>query len=283
MDGAAAVSDVLYRYDGSYPGFLCCIFESYAQKELPLAVCGPEEGQTSLYAMREIETDLPRARRVEKGVDRLGGAVRARLMTGFLSGDDGKDLTLLRFARAAFRQGPGAAQMLGDPDVSAAFALERAVNNEACWMREFLRFEQRGPMLGAVIHPRHYVLPLLRAHFCSRLPDENFVILDAAHGAALLRQGADVQYLQMRQFTAAPGRARPNGGRFGSAFSAPSRSRSATTRPARPAIAANGSGAICPRCRALRPICGGRRAEPAAARAARASGPYGKTVRFVVY
>lgn len=204
MDGAAAVSDVLYRYDGSYPGFLCCIFESYAQKELPLAVCGPEEGQTSLYAMREIETDLPRARRVEKGVDRLGGAVRARLMTGFLSGDDGKDLTLLRFARAAFRQGPGAAQMLGDPDVSAAFALERAVNNEACWMREFLRFEQRGPMLGAVIHPRHYVLPLLRAHFCSRLPDENFVILDAVHGAALLRQGADVQYLQMRQFTAAP-------------------------------------------------------------------------------
>ena len=112
MSYPAHVTDTVYRYDGTFQGFLCCIFESYAQKELPLAVCGPEEGQTSLYAMREIETDLPRARRVEKGVDRLGGAVRARLMTGFLSGDDGKDLTLLRFARAAFRQGPGAVQAL---------------------------------------------------------------------------------------------------------------------------------------------------------------------------
>ncbi|MDD4851246.1 MAG: TIGR03915 family putative DNA repair protein, partial [Gemmiger sp.] len=96
------------------------------------------------------------------------------------------------------------AQMLGDPDGAAAFALERAVNNEACLMKEFIRFEQRGDTLGAIIHPKHCVLPLLRAHFCNRLPDENFLIYDATHSAALLRRGEQVEYLSMAAYEPTP-------------------------------------------------------------------------------
>ncbi len=29
-------ADVVYLYDGSFEGFLCCVFESFAQHELPL-------------------------------------------------------------------------------------------------------------------------------------------------------------------------------------------------------------------------------------------------------
>ena len=28
-------ADVVYLYDGSFEGFLCCVFESFAQHELP--------------------------------------------------------------------------------------------------------------------------------------------------------------------------------------------------------------------------------------------------------
>ena len=111
------------------------------------------------------------------------------------------DLTLLRFARLCFEQGPRAAQMLGNPDAAAAFALERAVSNEACKCIEFIRFEQRDDMLGAVIHPKHQVLPLLRGHFCSRLPDDDFLIFDATHGTALVRRSGRVQYLTMERYT----------------------------------------------------------------------------------
>ena len=31
-------ADVVYLYDGSFEGFLCCVFESFAQHELPFAV-----------------------------------------------------------------------------------------------------------------------------------------------------------------------------------------------------------------------------------------------------
>ena len=93
--------------------------------------------------------------------------------------------------------------MLGDPDVSAAFALERSIRNEACHFTEFLRFEERDGMLGAIIHPKSNVLPMLRGHFCSRLPDEDFLIFDATHGTALLRQHGRVQYLAMEHYAPA--------------------------------------------------------------------------------
>ena len=33
---------VVYLYDGSFEGFLCCVFESFAQHEIPFAVWKPE-------------------------------------------------------------------------------------------------------------------------------------------------------------------------------------------------------------------------------------------------
>ena len=200
MSYEAHVTDVAYCYDGSFAGFLCCIFESYARHEIPTEVCPPEEGQLNFFGTREIVTDLQRARRVAAGLDRLGTQVKYRITTGFLCADPGKDLTLLRFARLCFEQGGRVVQMLGQPDVAAAFAIERAVNNEASKFIEFIRFEQRGDMLGAVIHPKHQLLPLLRGHFCSRLPDENFLIFDATHGTALVRRGGQVQYLAMQHY-----------------------------------------------------------------------------------
>lgn len=200
MPYQATVTDTAYHYDGSFPGFLCCIFESFTHREIPSAVCPPEEAQMTLFGVREIATDTAHARRVAAGLERLGPVVRDRITTGFLCTDPGKDLKLLRFARLCFAQGPRAAQMLGDADAAAAFALERAVTSEAHRYVEFIRFEERDGMLGSVIHPKHHVLPLLRGHFCSRLPDEDFLIFDATHGTALLRQNRQVQYLAMDRY-----------------------------------------------------------------------------------
>ena len=204
MHYPAHVRDIVYRYDGSFQGFLCCVFESFSRHELPADVVSFQNEQLSLFPARDILTDPARAQRVFAGIGRLGGAIRYRLTTAFLSTEPDRDRLLLHFVRRAFEVGPAAAQMLGDPEIAPAWNLERAVNNEAHLMLEFIRFEQRGNMLGAVIHPKNMVLPLLRAHFCSRLPDESFVIYDATHGIAMLRRGGDVQYLEMERYAPAP-------------------------------------------------------------------------------
>ena len=52
-------------------------------------------------------------------------------------------------------------------------------------------------MLGAVIHPKNYILPLLRPHFCGRFPEEDFMIYDAVHQAVLLHEGHKTQLLEL--------------------------------------------------------------------------------------
>lgn len=200
MHYQADVADVVYRYDGTMQGFLCCVFESYQRRELPSGICSPEEGRLTLFPEREIATDTVRARRVLTGIERLGGSVRQRFMTAFLSTDPDKEQILLRYLRLAFAAGRGVDRMLGDPDVAAAWQLERRVTGEAHHYIQFIRFEERDGMLGAVIHPQNMVLPLLRPHFCSRLPDEAFLIYDATHGVAMLRRGNEVRYLEMEDY-----------------------------------------------------------------------------------
>lgn len=38
-----AWQDVVFQYDGSFDGFLCCVFESYVHKEFPIAFYSDEE------------------------------------------------------------------------------------------------------------------------------------------------------------------------------------------------------------------------------------------------
>ena len=196
----ADVRDIVYRYDGSFAGFLCCVFESYTRKEIPSEIVTPETEQPMLFEMRDISTEKEKARRVAVGLKRLGASVEDRVRVGFLSCAEEKDLVLLRFIRLCFAQGGQAAQMLGHTQVADAFALERTVNNEICRMIELLRFEEKDGMLGAQIHPQNRVLPMLQAHFCSRLPDDDFLIYDATHKEALLRQNGRVRYMRMEHY-----------------------------------------------------------------------------------
>ena len=72
MSGESAVrparklhdADVVYLYDGSFEGFLCCVFESFAQHELPFAVWTPERETATLYPLKDIATDHAKAQRV---------------------------------------------------------------------------------------------------------------------------------------------------------------------------------------------------------------------------
>ena len=57
-------ADVVYLYDGSFEGFLCCVFESFAQHEIPFAVWTPQRETATLYPIKEISTDAAKAKRV---------------------------------------------------------------------------------------------------------------------------------------------------------------------------------------------------------------------------
>ena len=191
--------DVNYWNDGTFEGFLSCVFESYARHEIPWDIWYYATRQTSHFPGVDIETDMAKAQRVLKSIrEKLGRRVYYMLVRGFLNGSEGKEIKLLRFLRLLYAKGPGAAYQNGTPEVADVLELAHEVATEACQFKQFIRFEEREGMLGAVISPRHYVLPLLRAHFCDRMPNEDFLIYDNQHYVALVRRGADVHYTRFQ-------------------------------------------------------------------------------------
>lgn len=181
-------ADLIYRYDGSLPGLLCCVFESCRTGRSPLEIWETEDPCTSLAPELTIPADREDAARVWRRLRQLSPDAAHWTEVGFLSGDADKALALHDFLCEGFRRGRSITGFLGDPVVARAFQLQRQVHNEAHLFLEFLRFEEHGGVLTAQIEPRAFVLPLMGRHFAARFPGEAFVIHDITHGAALLHQ-----------------------------------------------------------------------------------------------
>lgn len=191
-------ADVVYLYDGSFEGFLCCVYESFAQHELPFAVWTPQRETATLYQVKDIATDPAVARRVFASFGKKLGAETEYLVSrDFLSGQEDKELLLLRFLHLAFALGPGTVKREGHPVVAPLYAMKKSLDWEVDKFQGFVRFEEHDGMLGAVIHPKNYILPLLRPHFCGRFPEEDFMIYDAVHQAVLLHEGRSTRLLEL--------------------------------------------------------------------------------------
>ena len=75
---------VSYAYDGSFAGFLTCVFASYAHREEPMSFSTPEDGRISLWPERTVDTDEARAQRVYRSLaPRLGQEGRRLAVYGF--------------------------------------------------------------------------------------------------------------------------------------------------------------------------------------------------------
>lgn len=183
-------TDLVYLYDGSFAGFLCCVFDSFYRHELPETIESFSAYQCSLYPARRIETDPAHSERVWRAIETKLGALAADLVQfGFLTCLEQKERLLLDFLKLGFRVGPQAAHMLQNATVSALDHAVRALRNEAHLLSGFLRFTEVNGMLAAVIGPKNSVLPILREHFSDRFACETFMIFDRTHQLALFHQG----------------------------------------------------------------------------------------------
>ena len=143
-------SDVIYRYDGTFDGFLCCVFAAVYAGILPADIL---DGDTLLPA-RTIETEPDKAARVAAGIEKkIAPAAHDLVRTAFCADVPGKELPLLRFLLTGFSRGAAALTMYADEDVAYVHRLAKAVGNEAHRMKEFLRFSDHDGALTAVIAP----------------------------------------------------------------------------------------------------------------------------------
>ena len=178
---------LIFSYDGTFEGFLSAVFDSFAMKVIPSDIVINDDLEPSLLKIHYIETDSEHAKRVETGIrEKLGETVLNMVKRAYLFDGEGKEISILLFIKKAFAEGRAIGSRIGEETVNKVYKMCVAVNNEAERFRQFTRFSDSNGALVAVIHPKHFVLPLIKSFFCARIKNEHFMIYDAEHSAALI-------------------------------------------------------------------------------------------------
>lgn len=198
----AVPADVVYTYDGSLDGFLCCVFESVYTRELPMDILHEEAAPLTLMQVRFIGTDPVKAQRVRASIPiKISARALELVTTVFCSCMPNKELRLLEFLLQGYKEGGKLCFKLGDPLMAPLLRAEKHLLHEAHLLKGFVRFADVGGGLAAAITPKNYVLPFIARHFVLRYHDEPFVIFDKVHKAALVYQNGRPQILQADHVT----------------------------------------------------------------------------------
>ena len=198
------MTEMVYEYDGSFEGFLTCIFESYAQREILTAIVSGEDFQSILFPVRTVTTDLDHAARVLRRVVKSSPEAADLLRRGFLTCLPDRELHLYHLVVKLLEEGPRFLRNLSDETLYPILRAVRHLNGEVHQYKGFVRFSELGGVLGGEIAPKNRVLPLLRRHFCDRYREERFFLYDRTHHEALFyAEGKSVirplEHFQMAQ------------------------------------------------------------------------------------
>lgn len=174
--------NVIYSYDGTFDGFLCCVFMSYANRETPSDIYSLRAAQLGLLPSCYITTDEMQAERVRTSIPtRMGQNAMEFLQQAFLSCLPRKELHMLEFMYLGYMEGPRVMRMLANATVSILHKAVQQTTHEAHLYSGFVRFSIHDGVMVAVIKPKACILPLLAPHFAERFPDERFLIYDETH------------------------------------------------------------------------------------------------------
>ena len=194
-------SDVIFKYDGSFEGLMCCIFKCYAEKLIPSDIISESSDQLVLGNITEIITEPEKAARVENGIrEKIGNDILIFLRKSFLSCEPDKDILILRFAVLGFKYGKKIKNMLTDSTVNRLMKAERFAAQEAHLMLGFVRFSEHSGVLVSVIEPKNSVIPLIAEHFCDRFRSERFIIFDKNHHLALFHEPCRAEIMEIDSF-----------------------------------------------------------------------------------
>ena len=196
--------EMVYYYDGSFDGFLSCIFESYANKEVLTAIYCDEDAVPTLFDCRSIITDSAHALRVLRKLVKVSPYAAELVQKGFLTCMEDKELHLYQLIVKLLREGPSFLRNFSDEPLYPVACAVRHLEGEVHLLKGFVRFSELGGVLGSEIEPKNRVLPLLRSHFCGRFREDTFFIYDRTHKEALFYAGGKAIIRPLDEFQMAP-------------------------------------------------------------------------------
>ncbi len=190
--------DLVYIYDGTFDGMMCCVYESVYRRELPFEIVSENDFMQSMFAVSTIETDRQKALRVYNSIVKTMGENALDLIhTMFLSCTACKEMKILQFMLLGYKYKMDTVRMMAHKHVTPMLVTHRTVKSEVHHFKGFIRFTDYDDALVAFIKPKNFVLPFLRAYFCARYKDDNFLIYDKTHKMALVYENGKAEIISI--------------------------------------------------------------------------------------
>ncbi len=179
---------LVFTYDGSADGFYSVVFDAFVLKTLPIDIVMEGEEIPFLLDVHPVETSLEHAKRVRAGITKkISPKTLEMVEKALLFDGPHKEMSIMVYLWDAFNSGGhNRGKAIDEEKLNHVFEMCVSVNSEAEHIRQFTRFKDVNGTLVAEIHPKHFVLPLIRTFFGARIKNETFMIYDAEHGAALI-------------------------------------------------------------------------------------------------
>ncbi len=187
-----------YIYDGTFIGFLTCVFESYRLHSDPLDICASSRLEPVLFAEDiVIPTDEEKADRVFQGLLKIGRDVPHDVYYAYLSEIKGIERHILVFIRKTMDAKKSVAGHLSDEDIRLTQKAAQSTGGESHMFKGLLRFTELadGTLYGP-FEPDHNVVPLLASHFKHRLRGKVWLIHDTRRNSAAYFDGSDITFYE---------------------------------------------------------------------------------------
>ncbi|MDA8428730.1 MAG: TIGR03915 family putative DNA repair protein [Geobacteraceae bacterium] len=181
----------VYRFDGSFEGFLCavdyCLDIGDTQPEF---IRDGDVQAVGLFAgeVREVATLRECALTLRKRfVEAASQEAFATARYAFHSHKTGIELLLWRYLTLGLQVGRRLCLMLAEEPVHSVNRIARQVSHEAHKYKGFVRFrEVEAGFLYAQIEPEADILPFIAPHFVGRVGDRPWMIHDLRRNQAAL-------------------------------------------------------------------------------------------------
>ncbi|WP_010294503.1 TIGR03915 family putative DNA repair protein [Clostridium senegalense] len=182
----------IYIFDGSFEGFLTCIYHSYYDDIKPNNIIVTTNYIPNLIdSFVNIITDLDKSSKVYTAMENtFTNETIKNIMHVFLSNNEEKYWILHNYIRLAFKFKKDVDMYLNNDTILKISKISRNVKLEAHRFTGFVRFKDLGNnKFYASIEPDNNILILIASHFTHRFKNQSFIIHDIKRELALIYDG----------------------------------------------------------------------------------------------
>ncbi|HSU52346.1 MAG TPA: TIGR03915 family putative DNA repair protein [Segetibacter sp.] len=187
-------------YDGTFEGWLSCVFDIYEYKYPDVDIVNKEKYQTNVFNNHHDSFyDNEKAARVWKGLNsRVSKTALRHLYKAFLSEEKGIENVLLRYVQYAFKSRSCVEHDFTNNSVLKVVQTAKKVDREKHRMEAFVRFQlTKDNLYYALCQPDFNVLPLIEKHFKTRYADQRWLIYDSTRRYGIYYNLTSVETIEM--------------------------------------------------------------------------------------